>query len=318
VPLILILGCTTTNTSVSRAEAEHELVLAEQRRAEEIKRKEQERHGEIKQTKDRIPEPQYHHAILVLGRKGNLEQKHIDTAVGAVEKLILAYAENMPSEKKYNILNDKILKERLYSEMAQLNIDPNVDSGKYLQQSLTQGNLLLYVSLEDEQREVSLPNGQKDSLTEVIVEVLIEDLITARTMIKERKAISTFSQNKRDELSEERLRNFIHTEMGHAILRQLAKIPAPEQNLYKIIAHSTDQEKREKLNAIFRKMEEKGLIKFEQVPFIGGANFCLLFRYLGGQSKLVDLLQEYLRPLHMKVETQGYAIIVSPKPEEEF
>jgi hypothetical protein len=240
-----------------------------------------------------------------------------------VDRVIEALRDALGQADYKELYSDKNLRQQLMQEMAQMNLDPRLE-GNYLQQSFTKANLVLYVTLaRGQERETKIG---RDVVKEwqPVLKINAQDLIGGQTYSErsyfaeqEGKLIFCTEGDTEAELFEMKVLPSLKRLMPK-IVRDISTAAQPKPNLFKVIANAPEQEKREKLNSIFRKMEEKGLFKFEQAPYIAGANFCLLVTYNGKQSKLVDVLQEYVKPLHMKVEVQGYAIMLTPKPEEEF
>lgn len=247
-------------------------------------------------------------------------ERNIDNAVrGEFVDLVIADLHDTLRQAGYKeIYSDKSVRQQLMREMVQMGLDPRIDQGKYLQQSFSKANLVIYVTLEKRLSEEKT-SGLVDREWQPIVKIEAQDLIGGqlygeRVYIAEQYCPEGVLEA---ELFQSKAQPAIKRLMPR-IVRDISSAAQPKPNMFKIIAVTPEQEKREKLNTVFRKMVEKGLFNYEQVPFIGGQNFCLLVTYNGNQSKLVEIVQEYVKSLYLQVEVQGYAIMLTPKPEEEF
>jgi hypothetical protein len=318
--LILIVACANVDTGKSTDYAKQDLAKEEARaetpkqpEKEETKKEELRAVKEIPKQPDKvdtaqsIPEPLYPHTILVIPTKTDIAQEDVNTMVTHI-------ANALRDQPKYTVFYEEDLKQKLYREMADVGIDPIMDGEKYLRQRFIQGNLLLYVSLTQRTLQRTSMLGV---IKEVIVAVAVQDLITGQRVATEKASEKILGGGAETAQIAAAIPELFEN-IKISLLRRIAQTHGPDQNLHKVIAHVADNEKREKLNGVFRKLEKKELIQFEQIPFVSGGNFCLLFRYKGEKAKFIDLLQEYLKELHMNVEPQGYAVVITPKQEEQF
>lgn len=300
--ILVTIGCQSNTPSHTKdAWDNQQQVLHEEKQslqAEKVK--------QAQEDTQPIPMALYRHGILVIekSRKTDFPEDYADMAIAEISRLLRAH--------NYDVFSEKSLRDNLYREMEKLGLDPNADQGKYMEQMTTQGNLMLYVTLEKKIVEIKgAPEGLNTQWIP-IVKLEVHDLLTGAV-----PAIATQEGRALPVGSDIGVfRPLLLPQVQRTtkdMLRQLAAIPAPDKNLFKVIARSTDEEVREKLNGVFTQMQNDGNIDFMGKPFIAGANFTLQIRYKKDNSGFVDILREYLANLNMRVETQGYAIVVTPK-----